>query len=272
MHNVTAAVEHWFDAGADAVALATVARTWGSAPLPAGSVMAVAPDGAFAGAVSGGCVEAAVIDAALALLGSDGAPRRLAFDVADETAWSVGLACGGQIEVTLERCTAATWPAAAARITPPRCVVIVGAGEIAVALARLARAIDRRVVVIDPRRAFAAAARFPGVDAILHDAPAAALAAVAPDAGDAIVVLSHDPKIDDPALGAALRTPAGYIGALGGRVSQAARAERLRAAGWGEGDLARIHGPVGLPIGAKTPAEIAVSILAQIVAVERSRE
>ena len=269
VHNVTAAVNAWLAAGAASVAMATVTRTWGSAPWPVGSAMAVAPDGAFAGSVSGGCVETAVIEAALAMLGGDGQPRRLAFDVADETAWSVGLACGGRLEVEIVQLTPDAWrDAAASRAAPPH-VILVGAGEIAVVLAKLARAVDRRVTVVDPRRAFATAARFPDADAIVHEAPAAALSTLAPTATAAIVVLSHDPKIDDPALDAALRTSAGYIGALGGRASQAARRDRLRAAGWDERAIARIHGPVGLAIGARTPAEIAVSVLAEIIAVER---
>lgn len=268
MHNVTAAVNDWLAAGAEAVAVATITGTWGSAPWPVGSAMAVAPDGAFAGSVSGGCVEAAVIEAALAMLGGDGRPQRMVFDVADETAWSVGLACGGRLEVEITRLTPDAWrDAAAARLAPPH-VILVGAGEIAVVLAKLARAIDRHVTIVDPRRAFATAARFPDADAIVHEAPAAALAALSPTAATAIVVLSHDPKIDDPALEAALRSPAGYIGALGGRATQAARRDRLRAAGWGERDIARIHGPVGLAIGARTPAEIALSVLAEIVAFE----
>lgn len=270
MHNVTAAVNAWFAAGADAVALATVERTWGSSPLPVGSAMAVAPDGAFAGSVSGGCVEAAVVEAARALLAERGASRRLAFDVADETAWSVGLACGGRLEVTIARLTPDAWLDAERALEPPPLLVLVGAGEIAVVLARLARVIGRRVVVVDPRRAFATAERFPDVDALVHASPATAVAALDVDATAAIVVLSHDPKLDDPALEAALRGPAGYIGALGGRTTQAARRNRLRAAGWAERDLDRIHGPVGLDLGARTPAEIAVSILAQIIAVARA--
>lgn len=370
MHAVAPDITRWFDAGAPAIALATTRRTWGSAPLPVGSAMAIAPDGAFSGSVSGGCVEAAVIHAAVEMLAGDGAPRRMTFDVGDETAWSVGLACGGQLDVWLERWTPAAWqpvaraladaapttltrivggPAAlvgrrsldgrvvadgrgdvsdpegmgaaevgygvdvdvdqeadadvdvdgdasmdadmdankgadvaihpadrapverfTVTLAPRPRVVIVGAGEIAVALARLATAIDRPVTIVDPRRAFASQDRFPGVEAIRHDGPADALRALAPSVTTAVVILSHDPKIDDPALTAALGSDAGYIGALGGRASQAARRDRLRAAGWGDADIARIHGPVGLSIGAKTPAEIAVSILAEIVATERS--
>ncbi|MCC7020034.1 MAG: XdhC family protein [Ardenticatenales bacterium] len=268
MHNVTAAVTDWLAAGAEAVAVATITGTWGSAPWPVGSAMAVAPDGAFAGSVSGGCVETAVIEAALAMLGGDGRPRRMVFEVADETAWSVGLACGGRLEVEITRLTPDAWRGAAAALPAPPHIILVGAGEIAVVLAKLARAIDRHVTIVDPRRAFATAARFPDADAIVHEAPAAALAALSPTAATAIVVLSHDPKIDDPALEAALQSPAGYIGALGGRATQASRRDRLRAAGWGEHDIARIHGPVGLAIGARTPAEIALSVLAEIVAVE----
>ncbi len=122
------------------------------------------------------------------------------------------------------------------------------------------------VTVVDPRRAFATDQRFPGV-AMIDDWPDDAMAALAPDSRTAVVTLTHDPKLDDPALQAALSSEAFYIGALGSRKTHAARLERLRQAGFDDGQLARIHGPVGLGIGARSPAEIAVSILAQITQV-----
>jgi xanthine dehydrogenase accessory factor len=122
--------------------------------------------------------------------------------------------------------------------------------------------------VIDPRTAFSTPARFPDT-ILLHDWPNEALATLAPDRRTAILTLTHDPKIDDPALEAALRSEAFYIGALGSRRTHAKRVERLRNAGFDDAVIARIHGPVGLPIGAQTPAEIAISIMAEITAVLR---
>ncbi|MEX2008706.1 MAG: XdhC family protein [Dongiaceae bacterium] len=149
---------------------------------------------------------------------------------------------------------------------PPARLILVGAVHIAQALAPMAALAGYGVAVIDPRRAFASDARFPDV-ALIGDWPDEAMAALSPDRRTAVVTLTHDPKLDDPALQVALRSDAFYIGSLGSRRTHAARLERLRAAGFGDSELARIHGPVGLAIGAASPAEIAVSILAQITAV-----
>ena len=146
---------------------------------------------------------------------------------------------------------------------PPLRMIVVGAVHIAQPLARMATEAGYAVTVVDPRRAFASEARFPGV-ALLSDWPDDALAELAPDARTAIVTLTHDPKIDDPALHMALRSPAFYIGALGSRKTHAARLKRLASAGFDDAQTARIHGPVGLAIGARSPAEIAVAILAQV--------
>jgi xanthine dehydrogenase accessory factor len=151
---------------------------------------------------------------------------------------------------------------------PPARLFIVGAVHIAQALHGMAAAVGFRVTIIDPRTAFATVKRFPKVE-IRADWPDEALAALAPDRRTAIVSLTHDPKIDDPALAAALRSPAFYVGALGSRRSHAARLERLSRAGFDPEALARIRGPIGLAIGALTPAEIAVSILAEIIAARR---
>ncbi len=146
---------------------------------------------------------------------------------------------------------------------PPRRLALVGAVHIAQALIPMAVAAGYDVTVIDPRSAFAAESRFPGV-MMTHEWPGAALAAFAPDRRSAVITLTHDPKLDDPALAAALRSDAFYIGALGSRKTHAARLTRLREQSFGDAELARIHGPVGLSIGAVSPAEIAVSILAQL--------
>jgi xanthine dehydrogenase accessory factor len=149
---------------------------------------------------------------------------------------------------------------------PPLRLVVVGAVHIAQALAPMAALAGYKVTVIDPRSAFASAERFPNVE-IVADWPDDVLPTLKPDKRTAIVTLTHDPKIDDPALQAALGSEAFYIGALGSRKTHAKRGERLAAAGFGPAEIARIRGPVGLAIGALTPAEIALSILAEITAV-----
>ncbi|MBK5934343.1 xanthine dehydrogenase accessory factor [Rhodovulum imhoffii] len=302
----------WHRSGQGAV-LATVAETWGSAPRPAGSQMAVSGVGEMAGSVSGGCVEGAVVAEALAAL-ADGAPRLLSFGVADEDAFAVGLACGGRIRVLLEPVAALSeglleeivaaralrrpiayvvdtesWARRlagpedreiAARLradrsgcdgarvialfNPPLRMAVVGAVHIAQALVPMARLAGFDPVVIDPRPAFATQARFPG-ETIVEDWPDEALAALGLDARAAVVTLTHDPKLDDPAIRVALESDVFYLGCLGSTRTHAKRLERLRAAGLGEAQLCRIHAPVGLDIGARTPAEIATSVMAQVV-------
>jgi len=320
--NILSQAAAWAESGRKA-ALATVTRTWGSAPRPTGSQMAVREDGAFAGSVSGGCVEGAVIGAAQDSI-ADGKVRNLSFGVTNEDAWAVGLACGGTIEIrvapisdsereTLSALAAArqsgraavlasplneigsrvvfpgepgTLGAAAAEaarrdqsstvhvdgsdwfltvFNPPLELTIIGAVHIAQPLADIARLSDYAVRVIDPRTGFASAERFPGVT-LLHEWPDEALRAVPLTQRSAIVALTHDPKLDDPALAAALQSSAFYIGALGSKQTHARRLERLAAQGFTAEQLARIHGPVGLNIGARTPAEIAVSVLAEMTA------
>jgi xanthine dehydrogenase accessory factor len=143
-------------------------------------------------------------------------------------------------------------------------MIVVGAVHIAQPLVQMARLCGFDPVLVDPRDAFGAPARFPG-ERILNDWPDEALAGLAPDARTAVVTLTHDPKIDDPAIRAALASPAFYLGCLGSGRTHAKRLDRLRADGVGEADIARIHAPVGLDIGAKSPAEIAVSVMAEIV-------
>ncbi len=149
---------------------------------------------------------------------------------------------------------------------PPLRLLVVGAVHISQALVPMAQLAGYEVIVVDPRKAWANAERFPNVQLI--DAwPDEAMTALAPDHRSAVVVLTHDPKLDDPALGVVLRSPAFYVGALGSRKTHAKRVERLSAQGLGEAEIARIHAPVGLAIGAKSPAEIALSIMAQITQV-----
>lgn len=153
--------------------------------------------------------------------------------------------------------------------SPPLRLILVGAVHIAGPLSRMGLEAGYAVTLIDPREAFGNAERFPGLT-LSNAWPDEALAALAPDDRTAVVTLTHDPKLDDAALNIALKSPCFYIGSLGSKKTHAARLERLRRQGWGEADLARIHGPVGLAIGAKSPAEIAVSILAQIIETRRN--
>jgi xanthine dehydrogenase accessory factor len=164
-------------------------------------------------------------------------------------------------------CDGKTWFLAVTN--PPVDLVIVGAAHIAQALIHMAEPLGYRVRIIDPRTAFATTQRFPGI-ALHHGYPDEVLARSPLTARSAVVSLAHDPKIDDPALIAALRSPAFYVGVLGSPKSQNARRERLRETGFTDDDLARLHGPVGLAIGSKTPEEIAVSILADIIKTLRS--
>jgi xanthine dehydrogenase accessory factor len=315
----------WRSAG-QGVALATVVETWGSAPRAAGSQMVCNAAGGFAGSVSGGCVEIAVLEAAQAVIAS-GRTQLLSFGVSDEQAWSVGLACGGRIRVFVEPVDAGARQSAleslqvaraageaVARITPldgglsrqlgrdaldgesavlaeavrsalatdraavvlldevehlvapcnpPLRLVVVGAVHIAEFLCRMARLAGYAVTVVDPRSAFLRPERFPEV-ALVGEWPQQAFAAIRPDARTAVVLLTHDPKIDDPALECVLAGPAFYVGALGSTRTQTRRLERLAGQGMTAEQLARIHGPAGLAIGARTPAEIAVSVLAQM--------
>ncbi len=155
-------------------------------------------------------------------------------------------------------------------LAPPPRMLIVGAVHIAQALAPMANLAGYEVTVIDPRRAFATAERFPSCD-LVTEWPERALPRLAPDRRTAIVTLTHDQKLDEPALKAALQSDAFYIGALGSKKTQAARRERLAHSGLDEHALARIHGPAGLDVGAKTPAEIAISIMAEVTQVLRQR-
>ena len=301
----------WQEAGHQ-LAMAFVIRTWGSSPRQVGSLMLVRDDSQIAGSVSGGCVEGAVIDAALAMIESGGS-QRLDFGVADATAWEVGLSCGGQISVlvmavaetgfapalladaakSLTRrkavgfClpvtgggarTAIPMPAASQLVddefwfvqAPRPQVIIIGAVHISQHLATMAAQSGFAVTVIDPRRTFATAARFPGIN-LVFDWPDRVLGEIALDHETALVALTHDPKIDDAALHMVLGKPLFHIACLGSKRTHAARLQRLADAGFDRADMAKIKGPAGLDIGAKTPAEIAISVLAELVAAFRGK-
>jgi len=155
--------------------------------------------------------------------------------------------------------------------SPPRRCFVVGAVHIAQPLVQMLKLADYGVIVIDPRGSFATEARFPGVE-LTQEWPDEALERLKPDHRSAVVTLTHDPKLDDPALAVALRSDCFYIGALGSRRTHAARCSRLTELGFGERELARIHGPIGLAIGAVSPAEVAVSIVAQMTQILRRGE
>ncbi|MEO1536678.1 MAG: XdhC family protein [Pseudomonadota bacterium] len=299
------------------VALATVIKTWGSAPRPVGAQLVVDGDMGFEGSVSGGCVEGAVILEAVDAM-VDGTCRVLSFGVSDDTAFEVGLACGGQIEVMVEPIGVGQGPsvealealveARAARRpviwevdteswsrrlverdaadmdtemlfrtdksvregalfrgvhNPPLRLVLVGAVHIAQPLVQMARLAGYDIVISDPRDSFASAERFPR-ETFLDGWPDEALAAYGLDTRTAVVTLSHDPKIDTPALQTALASEAFYIGALGSTRTHAKRVAALQEAGVSDTAIARIDGPVGLDIGASSPAEIAVSIMGEM--------
>ncbi|HET7291705.1 MAG TPA: XdhC/CoxI family protein [Vicinamibacteria bacterium] len=338
MRDVVEDVDRWRASG-EKVALATVVSSWGSAPRRAGAKMAVSAGGGLSGSVSGGCVEGAVAAEARAAI-ADGRPRLLHFGVADETAWSVGLACGGKIDVFVAPLDDALYGAqrealredravatatvidgeglgraaliepsgrtlgslggaveGAAReaaldavragecrrqrigavelffepLLPPPTLVIVGGVHVAVALVALARTLGYRTVVVDPRRAFGSAERFAHADRLLDAWPDEALGSIAISPSTAVAVLSHDPKLDDPALLVALRSPAFYVGALGSTKTQAKRRARLQEAGLGEVELGRLHAPIGLPLGGRAPEEIALAVMAQIVSARHGR-
>lgn len=311
--DIPAIAQRWHAAGKGAV-LATVVETWGSAPRPVGSQLAVSGTGEIAGSVSGGCVEGAVVVEALEAA-QEGGARLLEFGVSDDEAFAVGLACGGRIRVMVEpvqegdlspdlldvlvAARAArrqiayivdteTWnrrleepPAHAERFrldrsgfeedgrtfvgihNPPLRMMVVGAVHIAQPLMQMARLTGYDAVLVDPRESFASDTRFPG-ERMLHDWPDEALTAHGLDPRTAVITLTHDPKLDDPAIEAALASEVFYLGCLGSTRTHAKRVARLEERGFTGEQIARIHAPVGLDIGARSPAEIAVATMAEI--------
>jgi len=309
----------WHDEGRR-FALATVIRTWGSAPRPVGSHMIIDQDGNIEGSVSGGCVEGAVIAAAEDVIAS-GKSQHLDFNVTSETAWDVGLPCGGRIEILVEPYAPKHVLAEilSQKLTGPSILItdmtsgefyfchddiqigeqgladgfddipdksglyenifiqhylepvkliVIGAVHISQALVEMAKVMDIPVMVIDPRQTFATKERFPDVK-MSHDWPDEALTEIDITRSTAVVTLTHDAKLDDLALEKALNSDAFYIASLGSRKTHAARVGRLEKMGFSEDDIARVHGPAGLNIGGLTPAEIALSILAEMVSLYR---
>lgn len=287
------------------VAIATVIDTWGSSPRPLGSKLIVNSAGEMAGSVSNGCIEGAVFEECQKLLSGELPARVVEYGVADETAFEVGLACGGHIAVLVhpatevhdslvdkleeERpCVLVTDLASgdahilmkqpdgeqAVRaqdefIEPfprPPHLVIVGAIHIAVPLHRMAKLMGYRVTVIDARSAFATRERFPEADEVVVAWPDEAIANLTIDRSTHVVVLTHDPKFDIPALRSVLGQRAGYIGAIGSRKTNANRFEALRQEGFSDQQLAAVHGPIGLDLGGRGAEETALAIMAEVTA------
>lgn len=335
MREIIQDVSRWFAEGNTDIAIATVVKTFGSAPRKEGAKLAYLASGSLSGSISGGCVESAIIEEAIEVIRT-GESKLVHFETSDDDAWEVGLPCGGTIDVLVEPVApdlfnacrryiernehtvqltllpdasshlggkmvigpdgtqSGTFPKEltgsavelAGRtlhsgrfklndtdevfvdVMPPvPTLVVVGGVHTAMALVRMARILGFRTSVVDPRQTFIAAERFPDVDKLTARWPGDAFLETPLTEDTAIVVLTHDPKLDDPALEAALRSPAFYIGALGSLRTQEKRRTRLRELGFDEASLSRIHGPVGLEIGGSTPEQVALSILAEVVAV-----
>jgi xanthine dehydrogenase accessory factor len=319
----------------DRVALATVVDVKRSAPRPPGAKMAVNQHGEVAGAVSGGCVEGTVVEIADEVI-RGGVPRLARFGIADAEAWEVGLPCGGEIDVWVQRyepgrfadvagaggraaevtmlegaapgakllveadgarsgslgapelddeaarvASELLWAERSERHGPlffdvtaptPR-LIIFGAVDVAASLCRLARAAGWRPYVVDPRARFASPERFPDAEEVIAGWPAQAFAQLAGiDRATSVVVLTHDPKLDDAALQIALRSEARFVGAMGSRRAQAGRRERLLEAGLSEDELARLSAPLGLDLGAVSGEETALAILAEVVAARHGHD
>ncbi len=341
MRDVLDKLDQWRD-GNQEIAVITVVETWGSAPRPVGSKMVTTMTGGIAGSVSAGCVEGAVIEEAQSVIKS-GKPRLIEFGVADETAWEVGLACGGKIKVFIEPGSALdciydtmkdtltsgktfttvttleggmdtinkkiliqsdgrivgdlTLPEEAEFITEkalefleneksgmiafpdgtkvfvesyplPSKLIIIGAAHLSDPLITIANAIGFETILIDPREAFANRERFPHVNILIRQWPQDAMSNILIDRSAYIVVLTHDPKLDDPALLFSLKSNARYVGALGSRRTNQKRVERLRKAGLTEEELSLLHAPIGLELGGRSQSEIAISIMAEIIQVK----
>jgi xanthine dehydrogenase accessory factor len=302
---VLSSTVEWLKAG-HRVVLATVVETWGSAPRPAGALLAIRDDGQVSGSVSGGCVEDDLIDRIRNHKLADAKPEVVVYGVTKEQATRFGLPCGGRLQIVLEPVSdLGTMPVLLSRVAngeliartldlrtgeaslspasradtltfdgkllktihgPRWRVLIIGAGQLSRYLAQMAMALDYSVVVCDPREEYADTWDIPGV-AFSRGMPDDVVAELNLDSHSAVVAITHDPKLDDLALIEALKSAAFYVGALGSRLNTARRKQRLTEFDLSSGELDRLHGPVGLRIGSKTPPEIAVAILAEMTAV-----
>lgn len=302
--------DDWLRAGHRAV-MGTIVRTWGSAPRPVGSLVVIRDDGLVVGSVSGGCIEDDLVDRVRAKALAADKPQRVKYGVTAEDAFRFGLPCGGTLEIVLEplaaesrigdllarvtegrqtvrrldmRTGAVTLAEGSGRdvlsatdealvtVHGPRLrLLIVGAGQLTHFLAQMALACDYGVTICDPREEYADGWLVPGTT-LLRTMPDDTVVEFNADPNTAIVALTHDPKLDDLALMEALKSRAFYVGAIGSHRNQAKRKERLKEFGVSDGELARLHGPVGLKNGARTPPEIAVSILAELTAAKYGYE
>jgi xanthine dehydrogenase accessory factor len=296
-------------AGGHRCELITVIKTWGSSPRPIGATLAICDDGTVVGSVSGGCIEDDLIERMRTEGVVATAPQIVSYGISADEAHRFGLPCGGTIELAIEPLSSASGigelldrlgrgdllarrldldsgaatlstaaPGAAQRIEgralvtlhgPRWRLFIIGAGQLSRFLAQVATAMDYRVTVCDPREEYRAGWQLPGVE-LVHVMPDDLVIEAKLDARSAVVALTHDPKLDDLALMEALKSDAFYVGAIGSRVNNAKRRERLKLFDVSDEELARLHGPIGLYIGSKTPAEIAISILAELTAVKNA--
>jgi xanthine dehydrogenase accessory factor len=285
----------------------TVVRTWGSSPRPEGATMAIRADGLVVGSVSGGCIEDDLIAAVRERGITRTRPEVVTYGISADEAHRFGLPCGGTIQLvveplgphsrmdellalaqrrvlsrrTLQLDTGEVSLAAATSdeqlhmvdgglvtIHGPRLrMLIIGAGQLSQFLAQIAIGLEYQVTVCDPREEYRGSWSLPGVD-VVHAMPDDVVLEMKLDSRSAVIALTHDPKLDDLALMEALKTDAFYIGAIGSRVNNARRRERLREFDLSEAQIAKLHGPIGIYIGSKTPYEIAVSILAELTAVK----
>ena len=298
--------EQWISQGRQCE-LVTVIRTWGSSPRPEGATLAVCEDGQVIGSVSGGCVEDDLIARVREHGIVHMHPEIVTYGITADEAHRFGLPCGGTIQLAVEPLSAKSRigellgmlaqhqlvarrldlasgdvtlgpagagmamqvsEAALTTIHGPRWrLLIIGAGQLSGFLAQIAIGMEYQVTVCDPREEYRDSWRVPGVE-VVHEMPDDQVIAMQLDARSAVVALTHDPKLDDLALMEALKSPAFYVGAIGSRANNAKRRERLKLFDVTDAELARLHGPIGLYIGSKTPAEIAISILAELTAVK----
>ena len=294
----------WLDEGHRAL-LVTVVKTWGSSPRPEGAMLAVRDDGLVVGSVSGGCIEDDLIDRVRQKGIEQTRPEAVKYGITAEEAHRFGLPCGGTIQLVLEPLTPQSGIAElcdavedgrlvarevdmvtgavrldAAQATdgvhfdgerlltihgPRYRMLVIGAGQLSRYLCNIAVGLDYQVTVCDPREEYTEEWSIPGTK-IVRTMPDDTVIEMKLDERCAVIALTHDPKLDDLALMEALKTPAFYVGALGSRRNNQARRERLKEFDLNDTELARLHGPVGIYIGSRTPPEIAVSILAEVTA------
>lgn len=304
---VIKAAVNWTEAGHGAT-IGTVTRTWGSAPRPVGAMLVIRDDGHVMGSVSGGCVEDDLIAKVRAHELAAGKPATATYGVTEEDARRYGLPCGGTLQIVLEpvgkesklrelletierhelvaryldmetgavRLQAGKWSdvlefddKVLKTVHGPRWrLLVIGAGQTSRYLAQMAMALDYHVTVCDPREEYADEWDVAGAT-LVRGYPDDTVVSMNPDPHMAVVAVTHDPKLDDAALLEALKSPCFYVGALGSKRNNDARRKRLAGFDLAEAEIARLHGPVGLRIGAKTPPEIAVAILAEMTAVRR---